>query len=702
MNFENLDIKRAYSSDSDDIIHDFYIPVLENAVEYNRLAGFFTSTSLAIAAKGIMGLIRNGGLYKLLVSAKLSKQDVEVLVDSQKRSEDLIEEKMIEELEHIEDAFVRDHVFALGWMVANKKLEIKVATACTADGELLSYKNVLRSGLFHQKVGILKDAKGNTVTFSGSINETAKGWLENIEEFKVFRDWKSGEQEYVVTDIAKFEKFWNNESPKIRTIDVPQAVKMKLIEIAPSDISTVDLSKWYKKREPKKIKLFDHQNKAIAAWFENDKKGIFEMATGTGKTFTALGCLKRLAAKEQHLLTVIACPYNHLIRQWLDDIMEFGLLYDCIIADSSNYQWKHELANYLLDLKSGVGNQLIVLTTHDTFPTDNFTQLIRSTTTKRLLIVDEVHGIGAPYRKRGLKDEYIYRLGLSATPKRWFDEEGSKKVYDYFGGTVYEFSLADAINTINPVTGESFLAPYEYKPYFVFLTAEELQQYEEETTKIVKLYHGAKLNEERDKWFSLLCIKRQKIITNCINKYEAFKSILDKIGQNIKYCLVYCSENQIDHVRKILSDRNIIASDFTQKEGTKPAAEYDGLSEREFLLQEFSNSNYKVLISMKCLDEGIDIPEARIGIIMASSGNPRQYIQRRGRLLRRSPAKKQATIYDILVMPPTFDYMPKDLMDLEKRIIRKELKRYKEFANIAMNDLECLNKIFEIENRYNL
>ena len=314
MSLKSISLNKAYSSDSDDILYDFYIPSLKESIEYDRLAGFFSSKSLAIAARGILGLIEKGGTMRLIISPKLDKRDLEIIIDSHKKPEKYIEEKMLQELESLEDKFTRDHVYALGWMIANKKLEIKVAVACDNNGKLLSYEDIQQSSLFHQKVGILKDSEGNILTFSGSINETAAGWLGNIEEFKVFRNWEALEDDYVRIDILRFNRFWNNCSPKIKIIDMPHAIKEKLIKIAPVDIKQININSLYKPK--KKIRLFYHQEEAIESWISNGMIGIFEMATGTGKTFTALGCLKKSSKNFQKLVVVITCPYQHLIQQW--------------------------------------------------------------------------------------------------------------------------------------------------------------------------------------------------------------------------------------------------------------------------------------------------------------------------------------------------------------------------------------------------
>lgn len=701
MGFRDLSLKKTYSSDTDDILNDFYIPALSECIEYDRIAGFFSSTSLAIAARGILGLIKNNGTMKLLVSPKLDEKDIKIIKDATENPQNYVERRMVEELEKLEDEFIRDHIFALGWMIANKRLEIKVAIVSDEDGQPLSFDEIQLQGVFHQKIGILKDIVGDILTFSGSINESASGWLKNIEEFKVFRKWIKEEKEYVEADILKFERFWNNKASRIIVMEVPEAVKRKLIEIAPKNIDEVYLQRWYLKKGEKKkeIEFYPHQKDAIQKWFNNDMKGIFEMATGLGKTFAALGCLKKVMENYNKTIAVITCPSNHLIRQWINDIDEFGLTCEYIVADSSNPDWKDKLSDSLIDIKIGIENNLIVLTTHATFHTDNFIKIIRSANEKLFLIVDEVHGIGAPKRKRGLLDLYHFRLGLSATPKRWFDLEGTETLFNYFGGTVFEFSLKDAVNTLNPATGKTYLVPYEYKPYFVELNKEELERYESVTKKIAKSYYSSKTDNERKKWFSLLCVKRQEIIKNAIKKYDTFKKIIEEMGKNIKHCLVYCSPEQINHVQNILNELNITQHKFTLREKITPSEEYGGLSEREFLLQKFAEGTYQVLVAIRCLDEGVDVPAATTAIILMSSSNPREWIQRRGRVLRRFPGKEKAIIYDVIVVPALSWINNSSIEDLERKIFYKELIRYKEFAEIAVNSLECLNNIYKIEKK---
>jgi len=690
--FRELAIKKSYDSDTDDILEDFYIPLLSCSILYRRLSGFFSSSSLAIAAKGISKLILNGGKYQLITGAKFREVDMQAIKEVYENPEKIVEMRMLEELEAIEDEFIRDHVRALGWMIKNGRLEIKVAIVCDEDGLPLTEGFMEKRGVFHLKVGILEDKEGNKVSFSGSENESAAGWQDNIEEFKVFRSWIEEEKEYLDADCQKFSRFWYGESKRAKVIDIPEAIKRRLIEIAPDNIETLDLDKWLKrsKRVKRKIELREYQKEAVNSWLENNKKGIFEMATGTGKTFAALGCVDAVI-NQKKLVIVISCPYVHLIEQWKREIEEFGIYSDIIIADGSHKGWRDELSDKLYDIENNVIDNLIVLTTHDTLSSEDFIAIIKKFSATFFLIVDEVHGIGAPIRKTALIEEYSFRLGLSATPERWFDEEGTEKIYEYFGEVVFSFPLEKAIG--------QFLTGFDYEPHFVELTEDEMLKYEEQTAKIAKTYYSTRDEKEKKEAFSLLCIKRQDIIKNAINKYQVLNEILDN-NLGIKHCLIYCSPQQIDTVQNILNQKGIIQHKFTQSEGTRKEDKYGGMSERQFLLKGFADGTYQALVAMKCLDEGVDIPPARFAILLSSSGNPREYVQRMGRLLRKFPGKDKAVIHDIIVLPRLHKLRNQELLDLEKKIIAKELKRYREIAYVALNTVSCMKKIESIERKY--
>lgn len=641
---------------------------------------------------------------KLIVCPKLSKNDVEIIEKAEKDPQDFISKKMLDELEKFEDECIRDHVYALGWMVANKKIEIRVAIIIDSKSNLLNYEKSEKSGIFHQKVGILKDNQGNTISFSGSINESAKGWLENIEEFKVFRNWEHGENDYVKEDSLKFEIFWNNQSRRVNTLKIPNAVEKRLIEIAPTDISKINLNHWYEKIKfkKKKISLFEYQKEAVESWIQNEYKGIFEMATGTGKTFTALGCLDESIKSEQMFAAIITCPYNHLIQQWKREIDKFGIEYgDIIIADSTNPRWKKVLSGCLIDISLGYKNKILILTTHDTFSSNDFVKIIQNNKGESdlFLIADEVHGLGAEERRKGLIDDYNRRLGLSATPKRWFDDTGTSLLYDYFDDVVYEFGLEEAIYSEKPGTGESYLTPYRYLPKFVSLTSYELEEYIEKTKAIIMNLNKAKKDEEKEKYLENLLFKRADIIKNAAEKYSVINEILDEINSDINWTIIYCSPQQIDNVMKVINKKKLIAHRFTMEEGVTPQKKYSGLSQRDFILEKFAERKYQILVAMKCLDEGVDIPPARNAIFLASSSNPREYIQRLGRVIRRFKDKKEASIYDVIVIP-SFKELPPELIKIEWKILEKELTRYYEIAKIAINRVEAMTLVFDIKNTY--
>lgn len=699
MSLRDLTLKRSYDSDTDDILRDFYIPALSCSTLYKRLTGFFSSTSLAVAAKGITGLISNGGSMKLISGARFRREDVEAIVEAYKDPESVIESTMLEELENLENQFVKDHVRALGWMIAKGKLEIKVAILCDENGYPLDEKAVNKRGIFHQKVGILEDVGGNQISFSGSDNESATGWQNNIEEFKVFKSWIDSEKEYFDADLSKFEKFWQGYANRTRVIDIPRAIEEKLIEIAPESVEKLDLDRWIREKGQNQLGLRNYQVKAIESWLANDKKGIFEMATGTGKTVTALGCLREILGTQTRSIVIICSPFIHLSEQWIREINRVNINCSKLVADSSQSRWKDNLVDSIMDVENGISDILVVLTTHNTFSSADFMNIIvkskgRMPAQKLFLIVDEVHGIGAPERKKGLIKEYDFRLGLSATPKRWFDYEGTDKIFNYFGDVVFRFSLKNAIDA-------GYLTPYVYKPHFTHLTSQEMAKYEFETLKVCKAYYSSKDDDKRDEMFTLLCIKRQKIIRNATNKFVVFESILNELDE-MRHCLIYCSPQQIRKVQNILNKRNIIQHKFTQVEGTRPERRFGWLSEREFLIKEFSEGVYHTLVSMRCLDEGVDVPPARIAIMLANSGNPREYIQRRGRVLRKFPGKKYAIIHDIIVEPILKPKISNELKSLETKIVAKELRRYKEFARSAKNAAECLDKMSEIEATYGL
>ena len=707
MSLKDIELKINYTSDIDNILKDFYIPALSQSKHYYRLAGFFTSSALAVAAKGIANLIKNNGDMKLICSARFNEEDINEIKNNQSGYNEIVENVLLRDINFFEDFLMENHVKALGWLYANKRLHIKVAILQDDDEIPFDYIKVNKLGMFHLKVGIMEDSEGNQISFSGSINETKAGWLNNIEEFKVFKSWDELGKSYLEKDFEKFNDFWNsNHSTKIfhsrvKVLDIPTAIEQKLIDLAPKDISDLDLKE---RKKPviinpphrQEIILRKYQKEALAAWLKNNKKGIFEMATGTGKTITALGCLNKIYDNNENCISIISCPQTHLVQQWEEEIKKFNIKYDSLlIASGSNYKWRKILSDAIDNNILGYENKIIIITTHDTFSSEDFQKLLKKVESPNLfLIADEVHGIGSIGRRKGLAEIFNFRLGLSATPKRWFDEKGTQKLYDYFGDVVFEFPLSKALIEINPETGQTFLTPYRYLPKFTILNDDELEKYIELTKKIIVLYSESRKNTEAAEKLERLLFLRADIIKDAKNKIELLKEILKELGSDIKWTIIYCSPKQIDEVVMIVNKLNIRAHRFTMTEGVTPSNKYGGLTERDYLLKNFAIGKYQVLVAMKCLDEGVDIPPARQAIIMSSSTNPREYIQRIGRVVRRFDNKKEAIIYDLIVVP-SFNGFSKEIQDVELKIFEKEMIRFLEIANNAVNSITAVKAINE-------
>ena len=697
MGFRDLDIKIKYDSDNSDILNEFYIPVLSRSVEYYRLSGFFSSTSLAVSAQGLEEFIKNNGKMKLVCSAILSKEDVEKIKEVYDSPADLIAEKFLIDYDNISNIFVKDNLAALGFMIANGNLEIKIAILDES------------KGIFHSKTGILIDEDDNMLSFSGSDNETANGWKYNIEEFKVFKSWITGQDDYFIEDLHNFNQYWENLTVKSTVIDVPKAINNKLITLAPSTIDDIHIvnnifdeeSSEIVDSEPKDgFELRDYQKEAIDNWIDAGKRGIFEMATGTGKTFTSLGCLDVLkneySSNYDPLLVVIAMPTSHLVDQWEEDVLKFD--FDVVIkAYSANSSWKNDLPDYLLDLSIGELENVVILTTHATASSQVFRDMVKECDVDSLLIVDEVHGIGSKNQKLALEPFYKYRLGVSATPERWMDDVGNEVISSFFGDIVYQFTLSDALIRINPDTGKTFLTPYEYYPIFVELTDEEFENYSYYSSVIAQLYSKLKSSPKNKSEIKLQIrnklLARQKILNVAENKYSEFRKLFSDLyvdsDEDLKNLLIYChNSKQLTEVNKILNDFDVIKHKFTGSES---------ISDRHILLDQFSKGNINALVAMKCLDEGVDVPSAETAIIMSSTSNPREYIQRRGRILRRHKNKELAVIYDMIVT--ISDKQIRRLSSYEKnleiQIMEKESQRYREFARDAKNYDYCYNRLNE-------
>lgn len=642
MGLKDIKIATCYETEESktQLLEEFYVPALEQATDYYRIAGFFSSSALAVAAKGIEGLVKNGGKMYLLVSPELSEDDYQIII---KHGGISAESKIFEHFS-VED-MPGEHLKLLAWLLDSERLEIKIAVG-----------KLSRKSLFHQKVGIIKDAEGNMISFSGSINETAKAWIDNIEEFKVFRSWELGQLDYLQPDLNKFTSYWKNQRPEVAAVyDIPAAIREKIVKEKPKDVWDLDVMRRYrkeKKAKENKLSLFPHQEKAVDMWLDNDHSLLMEMATGTGKTRTAIGCLMEKLKDGEKLLTIVATPQNTLSRQWKDDFAKLSISLDkSAIIDGSNRNWKKDLKLLLLDLSEDKIKTAIIFTTHATASESSFIQIIRQFKfdTKILFICDEVHAIGAAKQRNALLPEYEYRIGLSATPERMFDEDGTSLIREYFGSKSFEFTIADALATTNPLTGKPFLNRFLYYPIFVPLTAAENRTYNKITQQIILLKNQEEVDLEQ---IERLCDRRADVCKNAENKLAAFEELLIKMNPpTIVDTIAFVSDKQIAPSFAIMSSLKIKRAKITESESASSVVTPEGLTERQNIISQFVKHQIQVLVGIKCLDEGIDIPNARIAILMSSSTNPREYVQRVGRVIRQAPDKDVSIIYDFITTP---------------------------------------------------
>lgn len=643
MSLKDIELQPSYETteSKEQLLEKFYIPVLQEANKYYRIAGFFSSSALAVAAKGIEGLIHNGGKMFLLISPELSEEDFDTIK----------EHGMISEENHIFDELVFDtsipneNIQALAWLLDIGKLEIKIVVGKRT-----------RNSLFHQKIGVVFDNAGNTISFSGSINESAQAWLNNIEEFKVFRSWEEGQIEYLQSDLKKFISYWKNERPDIADVyDIPEAIREHIVEQKPRDVYDLNIMRRYvkdKQIKDNKLSLFPHQERAVEKWINNKYSLLMEMATGTGKTRTAIGCIvEKLKAKEK-LLIIVATPQNTLSRQWKADFTKLKISLDkTLIVDGSNSKWKKEFEILLMDMSDDKYRTAIIFTTHATASDSKFINIIQRNKfdTKVLFICDETHAIGSQKQQKALLEEYEYRIGLSATPERMFDDSGTSLIRRYFGDGSFEFTIADALNTINPLTNRPFLNRFKYFPIFVQLTVAEAERYSKLNQQIYILKNQDEPDEEE---LQRLYDRRANIGKNATNKMQALDSLFDRMNpQTMKDTILFVSDKQIEEAFSIMSSKGIKRAKITEAESSSKVVNVEGDTERQNIIAQFVKQQLQVLVGIKCLDEGIDIPNARVAILLSNSTNPREYVQRVGRVIRQAPNKPISIIYDFIVTP---------------------------------------------------
>lgn len=685
MSFRDLKLEKRYRTKKCNIINEFYLPVLNQTKKYKRAVGFFSSSALYELAEGInSGIIQNHGHIQLIVSPRLTAEDVIAIKEGYDRRA-AIEDALLREFKEPDSQRKKNQLNLLANLIADRVLDIKVAF-------------MKEDELYHEKIGVFYDCEGNAIAINGSNNETYNAFCKNFESFDVFDNWRNEETRERCEDIEKsFDSLWLDQDEDVNTISFPSVVikKFEQYKELPTE-QVIEIEKSYKEKEkaepffraPKDIAFYDYQEEAVANWIESDSIGVFDMATGSGKTYTALYALSELSIKlEDNLAVIIVVPYQHLVEQWVEDITAFNV--EPIVAySSSKYKnWEEKFKNAVNSYNFKVIKNFCIITTTSTFSLDRFQKQLSRIRRDYCLVADEAHNLGAENIIQLLPLSAKYRLALSATIKRYRDENGTQGLLNYFGDYCQKFTLDDAIS-------RGFLTPYYYYPVIVNLSPDELDEYHEISRRISKLGGASEENMKNNKQIELLLLKRSRIVAGAKNKVDALLKEIEKY-KNDSHILVYCGATKYD--------RNDINYDAEVKQisaVTKLLFEKHGFKVRKFTSEEspeeraqikemfLNGDELQVITAIKCLDEGVNIPAIKTAFILASSSNPKEYIQRRGRVLRKAKGKKFAEIYDFVTLPRPLtevDQCDAGERKTELSLVRRELDRMMDFAKTAKN-----------------
>ena len=724
MGLKDHKIKSEYRSLIDNVVQDFYIPLLREAVTYKRAVGFFSSTALVEISKGIAEMASEGGRIQLVASPYLSDEDIEAIKKGYESRDVIIEKALLEQIkEEPSDYYSMERLNLLASLIADGIMDIQIAY--TED------KNGL--GMYHEKMGIIEDSLGDKIAFSGSNNESMTAMSINYETMDVFRSWGDpSEIERVRLKENAFYSIWNDTEPNIKVVQFPN-VTYEFIERyrrkAPNfDIddlqfrkrmllysSLIDSANYdgapFGARIPDDIDLRPYQKDAITAWVGENYRGIFDMATGTGKTLTGLGAISKLSEDLDDVLAVIiVCPYQHLVDQWVEDIVRFNIKPIIGYSSSPQKDWKKRLAKAVRDQKLRREKSFFCFVcTNATFANPYVQDEISKIQSPVLLVVDEAHNFGAPSYAKLLDDRFTYRLALSATLERHRDDEGTALLYDFFGRKCIEYDLERAID-------ENKLTKYKYYPVPVYLTEDELQEYEQKSYEMSKcLIKGKDGKYKLNRHGEILAMERARIVAGASNKLDALREKIQPY-KNDNNILVYCgATNVIDEksdysstdeadIRQIEAVTRILGNEC-QMEVAKFTSQ-ENMETRTMIKEQFQRGDrLQAIVAIKCLDEGVNIPGIRTAFILASTTNPKEYIQRRGRVLRKADNKPFAEIYDFVTLPRELDSVSALTAEQAQRdlsLVRNELARIKEFGRLSMNSMEANNLIWDIKEAYHI
>lgn len=699
MSFKDLSIKNEYRSFNDNIVKDFYIPVLGEAILYQRAVGFFSSSALVMLANGIEGLIKNGVRIEIVASPRLSKEDVDEISRGYELRK-VIEQALLRELDALPvECETLSYVASL---VATGKLDIKIAF-------LSSHKEI---AMYHEKMGLMTDGDGNVIAFSGSMNESENAFSMNYEAFDVFCSWTEDKKRVQKKQLA-FQAIWEDYEPGIQTIEFPDVVCRKLYsynqELAGRYPEVSEQENFNAHPEgamylPVHFHARPYQENAVVEWKKHGYRGIFDMATGTGKTLTALlGLWQLFTDNQERLAIIITCPYQHLVDQWVEDIETFGIRPIIGYSDSPQKKWKKNLEQAVRSFRLGVLNFFCFITTNASFVTKKVQEQMGLLGADTVYVVDEAHNMGAGYYRKYLPENIGYRLALSATLERYQDEAGTAALSSYFGEKCITYSLKEAIRS-------GMLTRYYYYPILTYFDRDELDDYLGLTVQISQAMKKKNGKMVLSEYAKQLLMRRSKIIAGAKGKLPELKRQMEPHISE-KHILIYCGsatikENeddefgrrQIDLVSEMLgNDLGMRVGRFTSRENIKERAQIRDAFSKGDLLQ--------ALVAIKCLDEGVNIPNIQTVFILASSTNPKEYIQRRGRVLRKALGKDYAVIYDFVTLPFPVNEIgtqSESVIHATKGLIKRELIRMLDFAELAENPSKTFDLVYELKHGFNI
>ncbi|KYC51683.1 MAG: ATP-dependent RNA helicase RhlB [Candidatus Methanofastidiosum methylothiophilum] len=686
-------IKPTYYNSEDDTINEFLIPVLKRTKEYKRETYSFSSAFFSLINEALIDIIKNECKIYYIVGIEIEPGDIQA-IENGIEDNGAIEEQIINEFGKVENLIEnlsnrRDkekyfhRIKMLSYLVSKEILTIKVGFVARYDRIVDPEKHK-----FHNKVMIFSDNNGNKIVANGSINESLGALINNEESLDVFKSWEPSNLPYLKNHLEMFDKYWSNRSKSIKTIKINKLLENKVLLKYKSYRSKEEILEMEEKLnhiiETEKDSLpplRPFQEKVVKNWILHNHRGIFSLATGTGKTRAAIETIIRTFEKERKIV-VIVCPFRILCEQWFD-LIKKTTQYKPFLAYESQLNWYSPLSNKLISFKSKNLNNIIVITTNYTFSGVLFQKEIGKYWKDVFLIVDECHHVARSRYKRLLNSEIDYRLGLSATPENEGDDLGNKVLYDFFTQIIPdEYNLKNAIS-------DGFLNEYNYYPILTELDDDEKESFEELLSQIL----DAKRNNDNQLLFKLY-EKRDSQLDAAKTKLPNLLKLVSSL-EDLSHTIIYCSDNdQLKKVSKILKDKGIKFGKITAEES---------FEERQNTIEDFTNGYIKTILCIRVLDEGIDIPAIKTAIILKSSTRTRQSIQRRGRCLRilrdsyGNKIEKNVSIYDFLVIP-NYDFK-EDLRGQNQELIELESRRINEFIELAKNK-NYAKKI--IEDRINI